>query len=496
MKKIVVLAALMGLLYPNLSAQSDVDALRYSLTSPIGSTARGIGLGGAIGAVGADQSAVLSNPAGLAQYKRGSFNISVGSITLKNESQYLDGPTKTSNIFKPTLPSINYVATERKMRNGVPAKKGFVNYSFLVGWNKTADFNRTVSYKGENSQSSLTDYVANYAQGLDASALDANDEQLNQGFYYFENMFWYSYLIDSLNNGNYYANYDNANMPIAQSGKIISKGGMNEFNMAFAANYEHKVYFGFGLNIHSVKYSERNVFSETDHPLTDYNWSSYDFTRRLETSGYGYSGRFGMIFRPNNNFRIGGTIHTPTVLTLTDEYYDELYVLHDDGGTDDLRTIDKDYTYSITTPMKYGVQAAYIFGKKGLVSAELESVDYSTMNLSSDDFLFESSNETISDKYQSTVNLKVGAEYVFDAFRLRGGFASIGNPLANESDYSRKLISGGIGIQERNWGFDFGIVKDITTDSYVPYEVPGMSSNGVSSTAKGTQLMLTLSTKF
>ncbi len=486
----------MGLLYPNLSAQSDLDALRYSNTSPLGSTARSLGMGGAVGAVGADPSAVLTNPAGLAQYKRGAFNLSVGSITLKNESQYLDGGNKVSNVFKPILPSVNYVATERKMRRGEPAKDGWVNYSFLIGWNKTADFNRTISYEGQNSGSSFTDYVADYARGLDASQLDANDEQLSRGFYYFENMFWYSYLIDSVTNGNYYANYDPANGPISQKGKIITKGGMNEFNLAFAANYEHKVYFGFGLNIHSVGYEERNVFSEVDNQMTTYNWNSYDFTRRLETNGVGYSGRFGLIFRPNNNLRIGGTIHTPTVLRLTDQYYDQLYVLHDDGSTDDLRTIDKDYSYSVVTPMKYGVQGAYIFGKSGLVTAEIESVDYSTMSLSSDDFLFESSNDLITEKYQSTMNLKIGGEYAFDAFRVRGGFASIGNPIADGQAISRKLVSGGIGIQERNWGFDLGVVKDITKNTYVPYTVPGMNFGEVSSTANATRVVLTLSTKF
>jgi len=323
-----------GLLIGKVEAQSDVDALRYSLTPTLGSTARSLSLGGASGALGADQSAVLSNPAGLAQFKSSSFNISVGTNTLKNQSTYLGGNNKTSNLFVPEFSSVNVVWTDRKTKRGNPVKTGWVNTNFQVGYNRIANFNRNVSYAGENSQNSYTDYIADYVQGLDVSALDANDEQLSQGFYYFDNMFWYGYLIDSASNGDYFANYDPANAGITQKGQIINRGGMGEYNMAFAANYEHKVYFGASLNVASVNYSEKNTFSEIDNQLTTGNWSSFDFRRNLETSGYGVSGRFGVVFRPNNNIRLGGTIHTPTKLNFTDEYSDNLYVLYDDGSTE------------------------------------------------------------------------------------------------------------------------------------------------------------------
>jgi hypothetical protein len=496
MKKIIVIMIVFGLLIVKSEAQSDVDALRYSLTPTLGSTARSLSLGGASGALGADQSAVLSNPAGLAQFKSNSFNISVGTNTLKNKSTYLDGNGKTSNLFVPEFSSINMVWTSRKTKRGNPVKTGWVNTNFQVGYNKIASFNRNVSYAGDNAQNSYTDYIADYVKGLDVSALDANDEQLDQGFYYFDNMFWYGYLIDSASNGDYFANYAPDNGSISQKGQIINRGGMGEYNMAFAANYEHKVYFGASLNVSSVNYTEKNTFSEIDNPMTIGNWNSFDFKRNLETSGYGVSGRFGVVFRPNSNFRLGGTIHTPTKLNLTDEYSDNLYVLYDDGSTEDMKTIDKSFSYTVTTPAKYGLQGAYIFGKKGLITAEVETIDYSTMNLSSDDDLFEDNNSSISDKYQNATNLKIGGEYVINSFRLRGGFATVGNPIANSDEYSRKIISGGFGIQEKNWAFDFGMSKDMSSDVYTPYSISGIAPSQVNNKLTGTRLMLTLSTKF
>ncbi|PCJ65682.1 MAG: hypothetical protein COA58_09765 [Bacteroidetes bacterium] len=496
MRKYIVTIAILGLLITKIEAQSDVDALRFSLTPILGSTAKSLSLAGASGAVGADQSAVLSNPAGLAQFKSSSFNISLGTNTVKNQASYLDGGNKTSNLFVPQFSSVNVVWTNRKMKRGNPVKKGWVNTNFQLGYNRIADFNKNISYSGVNTQNSYTDYIADYVQGLDVSALDANDEQLSQGFYYFDNMFWYGYLIDSASNGNYFANYDPADGGVTQKGQIISRGGMGEYNMAFAANFEHKVYFGASFNVTQVKYSEKNTFSEGDNPLTIGNWNSFDFKRNLETSGYGIGGRLGVVFRPNNNIRIGGTIHTPTKLMLTDNYSDNLYVVYDDGTTENLNTIDKEFSYNITTPAKYGLQGAYIFGKKGLITAEIESIDYSTMNLSSSDNLFDENNSSIADKYQNATNLKIGGEYVINSFTLRGGFATIGNPIAEGDQYSRKIISGGFGIHEKNWAFDFGMSKDLTSDVYVPYSITGVAPSGVSNKLTGTRLMLTLSTKF
>ena len=47
MKKAIGIILLIGLLCPNIQAQSDADALRYSIIDPLGSSARSMGLGGA-----------------------------------------------------------------------------------------------------------------------------------------------------------------------------------------------------------------------------------------------------------------------------------------------------------------------------------------------------------------------------------------------------------------------------------------------------------------
>lgn len=486
----------MGTVCLNSFAQGDIDALRYSTTSPLGSSARSMAVGGALGALGADPSVALINPASLAQYKSNAFNITLGMDMMKNRSSYLEGNPYVSNSYKAELPSVNLVFTERKFTKEGPKKTGWVNYNFGMGWNKTADFTRRMSYNGVNQQSSMLDYVSDYVQGLPASALDANTEQLDQGFYYFENMFWYAYLIDSISNGNYAPTRDMMATNQTQSGSIRSKGSMSEINLSFAANYSHKLYLGFGVNIHQVHYDETNVFSEIDNPTTTGTWNSFDFTRNLETRGVGYSGRLGLVAIPNRNVRIGASIQTPTIFNLTDNYYDQLYVVYDDGSSEDLSTIDKEYSYSIVSPMRYGLQAAYIAGKKGFISAEIEGVDYSTMSLMADDFDFVDVNQGIANKYQNAVNLKLGGEYAINEFRLRAGYAQMGVPFAQASDFSRRYVTGGLGIQENSWAFDLAVIKTFGSEEYVPYSGSSFTAPTVNSDLNGTRIVLTLSTKF
>lgn len=495
MKKIVF-TALFGLLIIKADAQSDIDALRYSNTPTLGTTARSVGLGGAIGALGADVSSVVVNPAGLAQFKSSQFSFSLGTINSRNQASYNSSPTKSSFLFRGDIPNVSLLFTTRKKQRGNPSKTGWVNTNFLLSYNRTANFNRTVAYQTNEPRNSLTDYVAAYSRGINAADLDANDEQLREGFYFFENMFWYTFLIDSASNGNYFSNYDKVNGIASQTGNLASRGGTGEFSLAYAANYEHKVYFGGSVNVHNVNFTETNRFSEVNDEQMIGGWDSYDFTRNLETSGYGFSGRLGVIFRPNNTIRIGATLQTPTRLILTDNYSDDLFVTRSDGTTDDLSTIDKEFQYDVITPARYSLQGAYFFGKKGLVTAEIESIDYSTMNLSTDNDDFEETNFVIADRYKPATNVKLGAEYVMNSFRLRGGFASVGNPLIDEGNQSRRILSAGFGIQENAWAFDFGVSRDMRSDQYLPYQIAGATSPVINSDFRNTRLILTLSTKF
>ena len=69
MKRIVLIGALLMAGMIGLKAQSDMDAFRFSQVDWSG-TARFVGAGGAFGAVGADYSALATNPASIGVFKK------------------------------------------------------------------------------------------------------------------------------------------------------------------------------------------------------------------------------------------------------------------------------------------------------------------------------------------------------------------------------------------------------------------------------------------
>jgi hypothetical protein len=79
MKTIILILTLFSLTY--CIGQTSSDALRYSYLHPVTGTARTIGIGSSIGALGGDFSSVSINPAGIAMYRSSEFTITPGYFT-------------------------------------------------------------------------------------------------------------------------------------------------------------------------------------------------------------------------------------------------------------------------------------------------------------------------------------------------------------------------------------------------------------------------------
>ena len=92
MKK-TLLAFSLYIVSNNLIAQEPADALRFSWTNT-GGTARQQAIGGAMGSLGGDISAVFSNPAGLAFYKTGDFVLTPIYQMGKTKSSYFNRTEK------------------------------------------------------------------------------------------------------------------------------------------------------------------------------------------------------------------------------------------------------------------------------------------------------------------------------------------------------------------------------------------------------------------
>ena len=74
-------------------AQTASDALRFSYIPQYGGTARTVGVGGAMGALGGDFATISMNPAGLATYRMSEFTFTPGFHSAKAKSELLNSGT-------------------------------------------------------------------------------------------------------------------------------------------------------------------------------------------------------------------------------------------------------------------------------------------------------------------------------------------------------------------------------------------------------------------
>lgn len=480
-------------------AQTDVDALRYSQRSISGS-ARTAAMGGAAGAMGADVLSMAINPAGIAQYRSNEWNIGLAYNLGLNEANYLGGRS-TELRSGVNIPATGVVFTNLYYdRDGKLRKDGWVNLNWGMSFQRAANYNRTIAFDGTNNQNSFLDHIAERSQGLTTFDFGGSSQDFNEGFSYLEDMFWWAYLIDSSGPGQYMGSYDPRFNVMEQRGLLTQKGSSNEWHLSVAANYSNKVYLGGGLHISRFRYEERMEFQEIDDPRTVWNFNEYTLERSLSSRGTGLGMNLGVIVLPTESLRAGVSLQIPTVVSLNDEFSDELSTLLDNGERFDYRTRDSRFDYELSTPLRTTVSAAYLFGKKGLISADVEMLNYQSMRLNPEESgfgsYFATQNRNISDKYDRAVNLRLGGEWNSGNLRFRAGYANQGNPFRNNPNFNRSQYTAGFGIREGRIALDVAYVHTRIKDVYFPYQLSIGSAPGVNNLWINNAIMLSLSGKF
>src|SRR5690606_1471121 len=105
------------------------------------------------------------------------------------------------------------------------------------------------------------------------------------------------------------------------------------------------------------------------------------------TTGNGFNAKVGLIYRPLSYLQIGVTATTPTWYKLTNDYEDYFGITNylTDGTSTPPFTSEGEptyYDYNLRTPYRINGGIAALFGQ-GLISADVEYVDYASMSFSS-----------------------------------------------------------------------------------------------------------------
>jgi hypothetical protein len=454
------------------SAQDESDALRYSLLSPQG-TARSIGFGGALGAIGGDFSSLSVNPAGIGVYRTSEFTVTP-SLKLSSSNSTYTGAAMDDNATRFNINNFGVVFTNALQGRRYKNSK-WKSASFGIGVSRSADFTGNYVYSGYNNTSSASEVFL-----ADAIAYPDDYENLAT----FAGLGYGAYLLDYIDTIGYYKT-PNFETGLNQMRSVEQRGGITDVNISFGGNYEEKLMLGATIGIASLRYFRDITLREEDasgDPDNDFNY--FEYKESLKTTGAGINLKIGFIYNITSNFRAGAALHTPTFFGMTD-IQNRSVTSHTEGfkaylGDDPnpLTRVDaptNEYQYSMITPWRAVLSAATIIGKRGFISLDYEFVDYSSARFSFDDldsYYEQEVNNGIRTMYRGASNLRLGGEVRFDIIMLRAGFGYYGNPYRTAAMGSERLsYSAGIGFRFDNVFIDLGFNHTSATATEQPYVV-------------------------
>ena len=287
--KYFLLAAL-GLMAVPALAQETYQDTKLAENS-LNGTARYVGMGGAMEALGADISTIGTNPAGIGLFRKNQVSVSAGVIAqtdAENHTSY----NNTTIDFKGDKSHVSFdqIGIVWSPTRG---RSSYLNLAF--NYHKSTDFgqilNAANSLNGA-SQSKLTSikYAAfNGKQGSDMvwTGVDANYENL------------------MATEGNDMSYYNGKEFLFGQ----YQKGYIGEYDFNVSGSINNRVWLGLTVGIHDVNYRGQSYYAEN---LEGDANPTADHAEDLKIDGTGFDVKAGVIFRPvaDSPFRIGAYVNT------------------------------------------------------------------------------------------------------------------------------------------------------------------------------------------
>ncbi len=543
MKKIFLSACLLSLFMAHAHAQETYENTKL-IDNDLNGTARYVGMGGAMEALGADISVINSNPAGIGLFRRSSGSVSFGLVSQDGASSFKYG-NKTNASF-------DQAGFVYSLRDG---RRTFINFGF--NYHKSKNF----------------DYILNAASGLNGASQHklsymkalANENNLDKTSSGWRGKFAYTSQLDNLyyntlmmtsNDGFFYNDASGYEFGRAETGYI------GEYDFNTSVNVNDRVYLGITIGIHDVHYTGHSLYNEALVNLNNQTAGDITVNDERRITGTGYNASFGIILRPvdASPFRIGLSVSTPTWYDLKTSNYTYLINNTKADGGGKLQgdypnyTTGESYEFKLFTPWKFGVSLGHTVGNYLALGASYEYADYSRLDTRVNDgydvdywgdvYEHSSSDEPMNRHTRETLKavstLKIGAEakvmpnlavragynYVSPMFKKEGykdgNIDSYGSNYSSATDYTNweatNRYTVGVGYTLGKMSFDLAYQYAQTNgkfhpfaDSYLDYTYPGQDSNGndvtmtesldnyanaVKVSNKRNQLLLTLTYRF
>lgn len=322
-----------------LSAQTSFDAAKL-YEEELNGTARYVGMGGAMSALGSDASVISHNPAGIGTYRNSDINMSLS---------FFGASVNTDPLVTSTHP-------------------GSLNGRTFYSHNNKSDVNMAL------------DNVSAIFSGI-----ESGDNYINLGFSYrkLQNMDRNLDYVDSF--------LDDDGYEVFREYKDHQRNKVNSFDFNISCNFSDKLYLGWTVGILSTDtWSEGYFYDYYDKGVHPDFPKGLDYTTvdKMNTAeGTGWNMAFGTIIRPIPALRLGAAIKTPTYYKQRLEYADYLYALEGTQYRTVYDKVSKDYVAMTYSKDDVAYMQADGYDVEGEVDKFSNSVDYKfsspwTINLS------------------------------------------------------------------------------------------------------------------
>lgn len=381
MKKLFLAAFVCAGILP-IVAQDTYESARL-LGNDLNGTARYVGMGGAMEALGADISTISTNPAGIGLFRHSSVSGTLGVVSQQGAQEF-DGLGKTNMSFD----QIGFVWSSPV------SGRSYVNFAF--NYHKSRNFDQllsVVNHKISDGSSNLTTaekglqgfYELDYNKdgdlvGFNGNYLAGNFSQLD---YLNANVLSDEEVLYDKDNKPYYWTTLYGMGADVYTFNRAHRGWISDFDFNLSGNHNDRIFWGVTVGIHDVKYKGYSTYVEGLRFLSGDDGGMVSYGDRREISGTGYDIKAGLIFRPveESPFRVGVSIATPTWYNLKTNNTTALLNQsalgeNADGTYVEAGDVQNTYEFKFFTPWKFGVSLGHTIGSNIALGASYEYSDY------------------------------------------------------------------------------------------------------------------------
>ena len=465
-------------------------------------TARYVGMGGAMEALGADISTIGSNPAGIGLFRHSNVSLSAGLLMQSDGKEFSNG--KKTNL---SFDQIGGVYTTRT------GQKSFLNFGFNYHKSKNFDYilNAAGSLNGssQNKQSYIKGILANENSGgffvlkdkngknvgyVEAPSPNNPSPNVASTWSQIDYLYWNSLIPSSAG----VFNYEKA------TGYTLDRahtGYIGNYDFAVSGNLNDRVYLGLTFGMKDVNYKG---YSEYRENLNNAGGVLVRDERKVTGSGFDITA--GVIVRPvaESPFRIGAYVKSPTWYDLTTSNTTGL--VYAQGAKNKESYISNSYDFKMWTPWKFGFSLGHTIGNNIALGATYEYENYANINSRVNnggyydyyyDQYYESSipdknmNAHTKEVLKGVSTLKLGIEYkpvnnvalrmgynyvgaMYASDRQKDpGLASLGTAYSSTTDYTNwgeiNRFTLGVGYQVKKFNIDLAYQYSAQKGSFAPF---------------------------